>query len=155
MTRPLALALAFALVAGTPAAAAAQSFRGAVKYGKWIVAAGAIGMDLLAARASDRAADTYAALEERCIAEPFRCNLRPDGAYADAESEFLYQRSLVYDRRARRWLIGGQVALAAAAVGFIWELTRPAGPPSNKPFDPEPAVSATRDGARVGVRMAF
>jgi hypothetical protein len=125
-----------------------------VKYGKWVLVAGSIGMNYLAIRAHNRAEDAFDALEARCGELPFRCNLGPGGGYLDPESENLFQSSLRYDRIARGWLIGGEAALAGAAALFIWELTRPKGRPDNIPFEPE--VRSLRAGTTgVGLRMAF
>jgi hypothetical protein len=131
----------------------AQGLSPLVKYGKWVLAAGSIGMNYLAVRAHNRAEDAYDALESRCLAETFRCDLTQDGVYVDPEIEGFYQSSLRYDRIARGWLIGGESALAGAAVLFIWELTRPKARPDNIPFEPE--VRATRQGMGLGVRIGF
>jgi hypothetical protein len=134
--------------------AEAQGLSPAVKYGKWVLLAGSIGMNYLAVRAHDRAEDSFDVLETRCGEAQERCELGPSGAYADPEIEGLYQTSLHYDRRARLWLIGGESALAGATVLFVWELTRPKGRPDNIPFEPE--VKIMRGGTTgVGLRMQF
>jgi hypothetical protein len=125
-----------------------------VKYGKWVILAGSIGMNYLAVRAHDRAENTFDILESRCGAAHERCAIGPNGAYADPEIEGLYQASLRYDRRARLWLIGGETALAGAAALFVWELTRPKGRPDNIPFEPE-VRSLRAGGTGLGVRLAF
>ena len=132
----------------------AQGLSPAVKYGKWVVLAGSIGMNYLAVRAHDRAENAFDALESRCGGAPDRCNLAPSGAYADPEIEGLYQTSLRYDRRARLWLIGGETALAGAAALFVWELTRPKRRPDNIPFEPE-VRSLRAGGTGLGLRLAF
>jgi hypothetical protein len=151
MTRGLSAVLLLVLVAGR---AEAQGLSPAVKYGKWVLLAGSIGLNYLAVRAHDRAEDTFDDLEARCSAVRERCNLGPGGRYTDPEIEDLYQASLGYDRRARLWLIGGETALAGAAALFIWELARPKGRPDNIPFEPE--VRSFRGGQTgLGLRMAF
>lgn len=126
----------------------------AVKYGKWLLVAGSIGMNYLAVRAHDRADDAYDALESRCLAAHERCTLGPGGRYVDPEIESFYQASLRYDKRARHWLIGGETALVGAAALFIWELTRPKARPGNIPFEPE--VRSFRGGETgLGVRFGF
>ena len=125
-----------------------------VKYGKWVILAGSIGMNYLAVRAHDQAENTFDILEFRCGAAQERCALGPNGAYADPEIEGLYQTSLRHDRRARLWLIGGETALAGAAALFVWELTRPKGRPDNIPFEPE-VRSLRAGGTGLGLRMAF
>ena len=131
-----------------------QGLSPAVKYGKWVLLAGSIGMNYLAVRAHDRAENTFDILESRCLAARERCELSPSGAYADPETEGLYQISLHYDRRARLWLIGGETALAGAAALFVWELTRPKGRPDNIPFEPE-VRSLRGGGTGLGFRLAF
>jgi hypothetical protein len=124
-----------------------------VKYGKWALAAGALGMNLLAARAHNRAEDNFNALEQRCFSNNRACNLDVSGRYSDATSELFYQESLRYDRQARRWLFGGETALVGAAAMFVWELTRKTHRPGIIPFKPE--VRSLRQATGVGVRLDF
>ncbi len=133
---------------------AAQGLSPAVKYGKWVLLAGSLGMNYLAVRAHNRAEDSFDILESRCGVDAGQCALGPDGAYANPEIEDLYQTSLRYDRRARLWLIGGESALAGAAVMFVWELTRPKGRPDNIPFEPE-VRSLRAGGTGLGLRFGF
>jgi hypothetical protein len=150
MIRVWSAALGFLLLAGR---AEAQGLSPLVKYGKWVLVAGAAGMNYLAIRAHNRAEDAFDALESSCGTTRARCDLGSDGRYLDPEIEAFYQRSLRYDRRARGWLIGGETALAGAAVLFIWELTRPKGRPDNIPFEPE--VRSMRGGTGLGFRVPF
>ncbi|MGH7579861.1 MAG: hypothetical protein ACREM9_06795 [Gemmatimonadales bacterium] len=124
-----------------------------VRYGKWVLAAGAIGMNLLAAKAHNRADDAFDAIENACFTDRNRCILGPDGGYADGRIEDLYQTSLHYDRSARRWLIAGETALLGAAALFVWEMTRKKHKPDNIPFEPE--VRTLREATGVGVRIGF
>jgi hypothetical protein len=134
--------------------AQAQGFKPVVKYGKWLLVAGSAAMNYLAIRAHNRAEDSFDALEARCFESRQRCALGPGGSYLDPAAEDLYQGALRYDRIARGWLIGGESALAGAAVLFVWELTRPKGRPGNIPFEPE--IRSTRGGGTgVGLRVAF
>jgi hypothetical protein len=151
MTRPLSALLALAIVLTTPGAA--QETGPVVRYGKWVLAAGAIGMNLLAAQAHNRADDAFDGIEEACFLNPIRCDLGPDGSYADRQIEALYQSSLHYDRSARRWLIAGETALLGAAAMFVWEMTRKTHKPDNIPFEPE--VRSLRQATGVGVRVAW
>jgi hypothetical protein len=151
MTRMLSALLVLILAATT--GAAAQESGPLVRYGKWLLAAGAVGMNLAAARAHDRAEDVFDTLEEQCFASPNRCTLGADGSYVDARIEDLYQSSLHYDRSARRWLIAGETALVGAAVLFVWEMTRKTHKPDNIPFEPE--VRTLRSGTGVGLRVSF
>jgi hypothetical protein len=123
-----------------------------VKYGKWALLAGSVGMNYLALRAHNRADDAFNALNGLCV-DRSRCNLAPDGSYLDPASENLYQNSLRYDRIARGWLFGGEAALAGSAALFVWELTRPKGRPGNIPFEPE--VRSMRWGTGLGLRVPF
>ena len=148
MTRLLAPLLGFLLLA-SPVEAQGPL----VKYGKWALAAGALGMNLLAARAHNRANDNFDALEQRCFADSRACDLDGSGSYSDATSELLYQQSLRYDRHARGWLFGGETALVGAAAMFVWELTRRTDRPGIIPFKPE--VRKLRDATGVGVRVGF
>jgi hypothetical protein len=147
MRRTFSAAVVFLLVAGQ-----AEAQGPLVKYGKWAVVAGSVGMNYLALKSHNRADDAFNSLEALCV-DPSRCNLGPDGSYLDPEAENLYQTSLHYDRIARGWLIGGEVALAGAAALFVWELTRPKGRPGNIPFEPE--VRSMRWGTGLGLRVPF
>ncbi len=124
-----------------------------VKYGKWLLVAGSIGMNYFAVRSHNRAEDAFDVLEAQCLANNARCAVGGQGQYTDPEIESLYQTSLSYDRRARGWLIGGETALAGAAALFIWELTRPKDRPDNIPFEPE--VRSMRGGTGLGLRVRF
>lgn len=151
MTRMLSALLVLTLATAIPAAA--QESGPLMRYGKWLLAAGAVGMNLAAARAHDRAEDVFDTLEEQCVASPSRCTLGPDGSYLDGRIEDLYQTSLHYDRSARRWLIAGETALVGAAALFVWEMTRKIHKPDNIPFEPE--VRTLRSATGVGLRLSF
>ena len=162
MRTPLA-ALAALLLLAAPAAAAAQEadtpprqvrirpISPVVRFGKWALLAGSLGMNLAAARAHDASERTIDELETFCEADVTRCATLPDGAYADPVAEDLFQQTLGHDRRARRWLVGGETALLGAAALFIWEFSRPKNPPKNIPFEPELSVSAGT--TRLGIRI--
>jgi hypothetical protein len=148
--RAWSLALGLTLLAGP---AQAQGLSPLVKYGKWVLVGGSAAMNYFAIRAHNRAEDAFDVLEAQCEGAHSRCNLGPDGSYLDPEIEDLYQQTLRHDRIARGWLIGGETALAGAAVLFVWELTRPKGRPDNIPFEPE--VRSMRGGTGLGLRLAF
>jgi hypothetical protein len=150
MTRAVVAAIALLFVAGP---AHGQGLSPLIKYGKWVLVAGSVGMNYLAIRAHNRAEDAFDDLESRCLQARERCNLGPEGSYLDPEIEGLYQTSLRYDRFARGWLIGGETALAGAAAMFVWELTRPKGRPDNIPFEPE--VRSLRGATGLGLRVIF
>jgi hypothetical protein len=151
MTRGFFALLTLVFVWATPGAA--QETGPLVRYGKWALAAGAIGMNLLAAKAHNRAEDAFNAIEDACFEDRTRCILGPDGSYADRRIENLYQSSLHYDRSARRWLIAGESALLGAAALFVWEMTRKTHKPDNIPFEPE--VRSLRQATGVGVRIPW
>jgi hypothetical protein len=150
---PRALALTVLLALLLPASGAAQESRPLVRYGKWVLAAGAVTMNLLAAQAHNRADRAFNTIEDACFVDSTRCFLGPDGAYADPAMEDLYQSSLDYDSEARRWLIAGETALVGATALFVLELTRKTHKPDNIPFEPE--VRSLRQATGVGVRVAW
>src|ERR687898_2407675 len=117
MKRVLMVVTAFLLLTGS---AQAQGLSPAVKYGKWALLAGAIGMNYLAVRAHDRADDVFDLIEAECAIGQQRCALGPGGGYADPALEDLYQTSLRYDRRGPVWVIwGGGPLLGAASPLFF------------------------------------
>jgi hypothetical protein len=151
MIRILALLLLLAL--GSTNTGVAQETGPLVRYGKWVLGAGAVAMNLLAARSHDKAEDAYGAIEDACFAEPRLCAVGPDGEYVVPQIENLYQESLRYDRHSRRWLIGGETALLGAAALFVYEMTRKTHKPDNIPFEPE--VRHLRHGTGIGVRVGW
>jgi hypothetical protein len=151
MMRVLSAVLVLLLAVGR---AEAQGLSPAVKYGKWVLLAGSIGLNYLAVRAHNSADDAFDALEAQCALVQERCATGPDGSYNDPAIEDLYQTSLRYDRRARLWLIGGETALIGSAALFIWELARPKNRPDNIPFEPE-VRSLRAGGTGLGVRFGF
>jgi hypothetical protein len=150
MIRAYSVFLVLLLITGR---AEAQGLSPLVKYGKWVLAAGAIGMNYQALLAHNRADDSFSSLENYCLELQQRCALGPTGEYLDPTSEALYQNTLEHDHTARSWLIGGEAALAGAAALFVWELSRPKGRPGNIPFEPE--IRSTRGGTGLGLRVAF
>ena len=149
--RALILCIMLALVAQP--LAAQQNSPAPIKFGKWALLAGAIGLNLAASREHERADSVFGDLTARCALDLTLCDVGDDGSYLDAESEFLYQTSLTYDRRARQFLFGGQGALLGAAVLFVWEFSRPKDDPENIPF--EPTVSFQPHSTEIGVRVAW
>jgi hypothetical protein len=146
-------ALVIALLVTAAPTAQAQGTSPLIKYGKWVLAAGAVGMNYLADRAHDRADEQFDMLRSRCFADRDLCALDGSGRYADTGTEQLYQASLRYDGHARRWLFAGETALVGAAALFVYELTRHAPKPDNIPFEPE--VRSLRQATGVGVRIGF
>lgn len=140
----------FLLLAGP---ASAQATKPLFKYGKWVLAAGALGLNYLAAKDHDRADAAFDALEARCLDDGRLCDIGTTGRYIDASTEGLYQQSLHYDRRARRLLFGGEAALLGSAAIFVWELTRHTSKPDNIPFEPE--VRSLYQATGLGLRVEF
>ena len=151
MTRAMTATLALLCFSAT--VAPAQQTGPLIRYGKWALAAGAIGMNLLAAKAHNRADEAFDAVENACFLDSPRCIVGPEGTYADRQIEGFYQSSLHYDRSARRWLIAGESALLGAAVLFVWEMTRKTHKPDNIPFEPE--VRSLRHATGVGFRVPW
>jgi len=131
----------------------AQGSPAPVKYGKWLLLAGAVGMNFAAANAHRDADDFFDELDDRCTSDHALCAQGPNGAYLDAESERLYQSSVTMDQRARTWLIGGEAAALGAAVMFVWEFARPKAAPGNIPF--EPRVSIRPERTELGLTVRF
>ena len=123
------------------------------KAGKWVLLGATLGMGLLAASSHDKAESAYGDLEQYCAPDRSRCDLNSGGTYVDPTAENFYQESVSYDQHARRWFLGGEVALLGAAALFIWEFTRPHDRPEDIPFEPELRVGPT--GTRMGLRVAF
>jgi hypothetical protein len=72
------------------------------------------------------------------------------------DAEALYQRSLYYDRRANRRLLGAQGSLLVTAALFILDLRGRNDGPDNIPFSPfRVTAEPTRNGAAVGVQLRF
>jgi hypothetical protein len=143
------------LVLGLTVAQVAQAQQSPplIRYGKWVLAAGAVGLTLLASREHERADDAFDELRSFCFDSFNRCAVGPTGGYLNPASERLYQLSLHYDRRARTRLFSGEAALVAAAGMFVWELTRRTDKPDNIPFEPE--VRSLERATGVGVRIAW
>lgn len=151
MKRIALLCCLLAIIGRAPLAA--QGSPAPIKYGKWLLVAGSIGMNLAAASAHSNADSIFNQLHDRCDSDHALCELGPGGTYADAESERLYQGSVAYDRRARNWLVGGEAAALGAAVLFVWEFARPKGPPENIPFEPRVSIGSQR--TEIGVALRF
>jgi hypothetical protein len=127
-----------------------------VHYGKWATAAIALGFTVLAARENSNADDNWQQLRDLCRADNAACQQRSDGQYVVLTAELLYQKTLYYDRRARRRLIVGQVSLLTTAALFILDLRNQRRGPPNIPFHGlEVTAEPEGSGARVGLRLTF
>ena len=150
------LALVLALVAGPTGLEAQQPIRVSpplIKYGKWVAFGASIAFGLEAQSEHQTADAAFQSLTNYCLDDFTRCNTGPNGHYVDPVSEQYYQTSLTHDRRAGRWLLGGEVLFVGAAAGLLWELTRPTGLPGNIPL--QPVVQRTNSGLNVGATLTF
>jgi hypothetical protein len=156
----LALALAPAARAQAPAPSPAPRAawrQGAVHYGKWLTAGAAVAFTALAAHEHSYSRRQWNDLLTLCRSAMDACFLAADGRYVSSDAELLYERSLHYDRRANRRLLGAQASLLVTAALFILDLRGRDDGPDNIPFSPlRVTVEPTRDGAAlVGLRLTF
>jgi hypothetical protein len=155
--RPRALLLSLGLLLLSSAARAQEQTTPAnplVHWGKWGAAGLSLTLHLLAVSANNKANTAYSELQNSCFQDPHLCDLTSDGSYADPGSEALYQESLHQDKRARAFLISGEVALLGTVALFVIDLTRHKGPPPNKPWNPE-ITTGPHGTTHIGVRVAF
>ena len=129
--------------------------RGVVHYGKWLTAGAAVAFTAMAVHEHRFSRRDWDDLLVICRSSDNACARGSDGRYLRADAEFLYQRSIYYDARANRRLLGAQGSLLVTAAFFIMDLSRRNDEPDNIPFSPL-SVSAGRDGAAlVGLRLTF
>lgn len=130
--------------------------RTTVHYGKWITAASAVGFTILAAHQHDVANRSWQQLLDLCRSDNAQCEQLPDGRYAAADAEALYQQTLYYDHRARQRLIIGQISVLTSAALFILDLRHQSGGPPNIPFHGlKVTAEPVGNGARFGMRLSF
>src|SRR5690554_610916 len=99
-----------------PATPMRPSFR-PLRIAKWSTAALTAAVAGIGLAAYTRADRSYEDLERACVDNPEACSQRlPNGAYADARLEAMYQDVLRMDERARLALIGSQIGLAASVI---------------------------------------
>jgi hypothetical protein len=125
-----------------------------VHNGKWLTAAGVAAFSIVAATEHRVSRRDWNSLLTICRSSLDACTVGADGRYVRADAEALYQRSRAYDRRANRWLVGGQVSLIATTALFIIDL-HPGQGPENIPFPARLRVSAGGAGAVVGLAVSF
>jgi hypothetical protein len=127
-----------------------------VHWGKWAAAAAAITFTAMGAREHHYSDIEWNQLLAICRNNNADCTVGPSGRYLNANPELLYQASLQFDRRARRWLLGAQAAALATAALFITDLRHHTDEPGNIPFKPVSLeVVPTRAGAALSIRVAF
>ncbi len=163
MRAPLvALGLIVALAAPAAPAQTARSphgtslREGAVHYGKWLTAGAAVAFTVMAAHEHTFSRHDWTDLLTLCRSANEACALGSDGRYVRYDAEFLYQRSLYYDRRANRRLLGAQGSLLVTAALFILDLRGHKDEPDNIPFRPlRVTVEPTTGAARLGLTLSF
>jgi len=167
MRAPLvALVLAAALAGPPPRNARAQApppptshgaslRQGAVHYGKWLTAGAAVAFTVMAAHEHTFSRHDWSDLLTLCRSAQDACAQGSDGRYVRYQAEFLYQRSLYYDRRANRRLLGAQGSLLVTAALFILDLRTHKDEPNNIPFAPLRVTVGPTGAAQVGLRLAF
>jgi len=139
-----------------PAGPGASLHQGAVHYGKWLTAGAAVAFTVLAAHEHRYSRHNWDDLLVICRSADDACARGNDGRYLNSNAEFLYQRSLYYDRRANRRLVGAQASLLVTAALFIIDLSRRNDEPDNIPFRPlRVTLEPARDGAHVGLSLSF
>lgn len=130
--------------------------RTTVHYGKWLTAGAAVAFTAMAVHEHGFSRRDWDDLLVICRSSDNACARGVDGRYARADAEFLYQRSIYYDARANRRLLGAQGSLLVTAALFIIDLSGRNDEPDNIPFSPlRVTVERTWDGANVGMRIAF
>ena len=127
---------------------------GVVHYGKWLLAAGAVGFTIMGEHEHRRSQRFWTELLRMCQADNQSCAVDASGRYLDYQAELLYQESVYYDHRARRRLVAGQLSLLGAAAMFIADLKHKGEKPDNIPFHGL-MVEPVRDGVGIGMRVAF
>jgi hypothetical protein len=125
-----------------------------VHWGKWGTAGISLGLHLLAISAHNRSDRTLRTLTSNCFDSPASCAIGSDGTYVDSQTEGMFQSVLSDNRKARAYLITGEVALLGTVVLFVSDLARKKARPPNKPFNPEIAPGPNGS-THVGFRLEF
>ncbi len=153
-------------VALAPTAAPAQThqppsgrpwFATVSHYGRWAALAAAGGLIGLAVTNHNSANDTFDRLEGFCQGDPSRCALRVaaderSSIYADPEAEAMFQEYAQLRRRARGYLLGGQLSLVAAGGMFVIDLIYRKQEPKNIPLTPLELFTGPQE---LGFRVRF
>jgi hypothetical protein len=125
-----------------------------MRVAKWSVLAVAAGAGVYGFVRNNEADDRFRQLEELCQAEQFRCSQRtPDGAYADAEFERMYQDVRRLDDRSHVALLFSQIGVATGVALFLLDLGN-SDSPDDIPWVPgDLQVRPVQGGVEVGVRV--
>jgi hypothetical protein len=132
----------------------ASFIQGIVHTGKWLTAAAAIGLTVMASNQHGYSRRDWDALMEICRSASDACVVGPDGRYLRADAEALYQSSRHYDLLANRWLVGAQLSLVTTTALFIIDLNAGNGP-QNIPYPSQIRVGAVPGGSGVGLAWTF
>ncbi len=139
----------------TPAVHGMSLRQGAVHYGKWLTAGAAVAFTAMAVHEHGFSRRDWDDLLVICRSSDNACARGSDGRYQRGDAEFLYQRSIYYDRRANRRLLGAQGSLLVTAALFIMDLSRRNEDPDNIPFSPLKVSAQPGGGAQVGLIFSF
>ena len=120
-----------------------------VRIGKWSLLGVAVGLGVYAVMHSREAEEHYETLRGICDNTASRCQVGPDGRYADPAAESTYQAAIRHDRQAQVGIVGGQISLLGSVALFIADLRNSRGPADI----PYPTGSAAREVA-IGVRLS-
>jgi hypothetical protein len=125
-----------------------------MRVAKWSVLAVAAGAGVYGFVRNNEADDRFRELEELCQAEQFRCSQRtPDGAYADAQLERMYQDVRRLDGRSHVALLFSQIGVATGVALFLLDLGN-SDSPDDIPWVPGALeVRPVRNGVEVGLRV--
>jgi hypothetical protein len=121
-------------------------------WAKWPALVGALGLTAAAIIQKDDADKVYDQLQTLCRDASDACILGPTSTYVNPDAEALYQETLRLDGKARRWMIGGESALALSGGMFLIDLIVGHGKPKNIPFTPFEVYSGRN---RLGLQWRF
>lgn len=124
-------------------------------YGKWLTAGAAIAFTAMAAHEHSYSRRDWNDLLDFCHSVDDACTVGSDGRYLRYEAEFLYQRSLYYDRRANHRILGAQASLLVTAALFILDLRPGHDGPDNIPLSPLRVSAGPRGETRLGLQVSF
>jgi hypothetical protein len=126
-------------------------------WGRWPALAGAAGLITAAAFRNSDAKTAMGELRAFCGDNPEGCVIieNPDGSgniYLDPEAEVLYQEYASLSRKARGFLIGGQVSLIVAGTMFLVDLVHDPDESEKIPYTPFELYSTP---TKIGLALRF
>jgi hypothetical protein len=126
-----------------------------LRVAKWSLLAGAAASGIYGFVQNNRADDRFEQLERLCQDQAERCDLRtPDGAYADAEFEALYQEVGRLDSRSHTALLLSQAGIATSVVLFLLDLDNSNGP-GDIPWVPSGLRVAPGGRTEIGLHIRY